>query len=173
MKEPALVAISILLLTFATSIAEAQNAPHPALPPVATKAAVSPAEAILHVIEAQQAAWNRHDLDGFMAGYWNSPELTFFSGGTVSHGWQAAHDRYVKRYQSEGRSMGQLEFRELKVEMLDGGRDGTSAFVRGEYHLIMPDGTTPHGIFTLVFRKFRGTGAASGWKIVHDHSSAE
>ncbi len=32
-----------------------------------------------HVLRTQQEAWNRHDLDGFMAGYWNSPELTFFS----------------------------------------------------------------------------------------------
>jgi hypothetical protein len=35
--------------------------------------------AIRKVIEDQQAAWNRQDLDGFMAGYWKSAELTFFS----------------------------------------------------------------------------------------------
>lgn len=127
------------------------------------------ADAIRKLITDQQAAWNHHDLNAFMAGYWNSPDLTFFSGGTVAHGWQAAYDRYVKRYQSEGRSMGQLEFRELKIEMLGAG----SAFVRGEFHLTMPDGSTPHGIFTLIFCKFPGSGPASGWKIIHDHSSAE
>jgi beta-aspartyl-peptidase (threonine type) len=40
--------------------------------------------AIHKVIEDQQAAWNRRDLEGFMAGYWNSPELTFFSGAHES-----------------------------------------------------------------------------------------
>ena len=43
-----------------------------------------------------------------------------------------------------------------------------SAFVRGEFHLTMSDGKTPHGLFTLVFRKF-----PEGWKIVHDHSAGE
>ena len=36
------------------------------------------AKAIEHVLRVQQEAWNRHDLEGFMKGYWNSPELTFF-----------------------------------------------------------------------------------------------
>ena len=29
-------------------------------------------------LNQQQAAWNRHDLEAFMSGYWNSPTLTFF-----------------------------------------------------------------------------------------------
>jgi hypothetical protein len=35
----------------------------------------------------QQAAWNHHDLEAFMAGYWNSPQLTFF-GMKKTSGWQ-------------------------------------------------------------------------------------
>ena len=120
--------------------------------------------AIRKVIEDQQAAWNRQDLGGFMAGYWNSPELTFFSGAHESKGWQAALDRYKKSYQGAGHEMGKLEFANLRIEML--GPD--AAFVRGEFHLTMSDGKTPHGLFTLVFRKF-----PEGWKIVHDHSAGE
>ena len=51
---------------------------------------------------AQVAAWNRGDLDGFMAGYWKSPDLVFFSNGTRTRGWQATLERYQKRYQAEG-----------------------------------------------------------------------
>lgn len=120
--------------------------------------------AIRTVIQDQQAAWNRQDLEGFMAGYWNSPDLTFFSGAREFNGWQAALDRYKKNYQSAGHEMGKLEFANLRIEML--GRD--AAFVRGEFHLTMPDGKTPHGLFTLVFRKF-----PEGWKIVHDQSAGE
>src|SRR5271163_2535412 len=120
--------------------------------------------AIRKVIEDQQAAWNRQDLEAFMAGYWNSPELTFFSGAHEAKGWQAALDRYKKNYQSAGHEMGKLEFANLRIEML--GSD--AAFVRGEFHLTMPDGKTPYGLFTLVFRKF-----PEGWKIVHDHSAGE
>jgi beta-aspartyl-peptidase (threonine type) len=119
--------------------------------------------AIQQVLQRQQDAWNRHDLDGFMAGYWNSPELTFFSGANETTGWQSTIERYRKTYQSEGREMGKLEFSDLRIEAL--GRD--AAFVRGAWHLTMPDGKTPHGLFTLIFRKF-----SDGWKIVHDHTSA-
>jgi ketosteroid isomerase-like protein len=120
--------------------------------------------AVEQVLRTQQEAWNRHDLDAFMAGYWNSPELTFFSGAKERHGWQETMDRYKATYQSPGHEMGKLEFSELRIEML--GYD--AAFVRGEWHLKMADGKTPHGLFTLVFRRF-----TDRWKIVHDHTSAE
>jgi ketosteroid isomerase-like protein len=119
--------------------------------------------AVEQVLRMQQDAWNRHDLDAFMAGYWNSPELTFFSGATERHGWQETMDRYKAKYQSPGHEMGKLDFSNLRIEMLG----PEAAFVRGEWHLTMSDGKTPHGIFTLIFRKF-----PDGWKIIHDHTSA-
>jgi uncharacterized protein (TIGR02246 family) len=118
--------------------------------------------AVEAVLRTQQDAWNRHDLDAFMAGYWNSPELTFFSGANQRKGWQATLDRYRTTYASPGHEMWTLEFSGLRIEML--GPD--AAFVRGSWHLTMPDGKTPHGLFTLVFRKF-----PEGWRIVHDHTS--
>jgi ketosteroid isomerase-like protein len=124
---------------------------------VAAKAAVE------GVLRTQQVAWNRHDLEGFMAGYWNSRELTFFSGAKEQDGWQATMDRYRATYASPGHEMGKLEFSGLRIEVL--GAD--AAFVRGAWLLTMSDGKTPHGLFTLVFRRF-----PEGWKIVHDHTSA-
>ena len=119
--------------------------------------------AVEHVLRTQQDAWNRHDLEAFMAGYWNSPELTFFSGATEHKGWQATLDRYRVTYTGAGHEMGKLEFSALRVQML--GVDG--AFVRGEWRLTLSDGKTPHGLFKLVFRRF-----PDSWKIVHDHTSA-
>ncbi len=118
--------------------------------------------AIEGVLHKQQEAWNRHDLEGFMAGYWNSPQLTFFSGGEERDGWQATLDRYLATYAGPGHTMGELQFTNLRVEVL--GQQG--AFVRGAWKLTMPDGKRPHGLFTLVFRKF-----PDGWKIIHDHTS--
>ena len=129
--------------------------------------AASPSEdgqaAVEQVLRTQQDAWNHHDLDAFLAGYWNSAELTFFSGAKQTSGWQATLDRYKATYASPGHEMGTLEFSDLRIEMLG----PESAFVRGAWHLTMTDGKTPHGLFTLVFRKF-----PDGWKIIHDHTSA-
>jgi ketosteroid isomerase-like protein len=120
------------------------------------------AKAIEQVLRKQQEAWNRHDLEGFMTGYWNSAELTFFSGANEHDGWQATMDRYLATYSSPGHEMGKLEFSGLRVEV----PCQDFAFVRGSWKLTMSDGKTPHGLFTLVFRKF-----PDGWKIVHDHTS--
>ena len=38
-------------------------------------------KAIRAVLDAQVAAWNKGDLDGFMAGYWNDDKLFYISGG--------------------------------------------------------------------------------------------
>lgn len=121
------------------------------------------AKAIERVLHKQQQAWNRHDLETFMKSYWNSPELTFFSGANEHDGWQATMDRYLATYSSPGHEMGKLEFSGLRVVVL--GQEG--AFVRGAWKLTMSAGKSPHGLFTLVFEKF-----PDGWKIVHDHTSA-
>jgi uncharacterized protein (TIGR02246 family) len=121
------------------------------------------AKAIERVLRTQQEAWNHHDLEGFMTGYWRSPDLTFFSEGKEQDGWDATIERYLAKYASPGLEMGKLEFSGLRVEVLS----QDSAFVRGSWKLTMSDAKTPHGLFTLVFRKF-----PEGWKIVHDHTSA-
>jgi ketosteroid isomerase-like protein len=117
--------------------------------------------AIRAVMDAQVAAWNHHDLEGFMAGYWKSPDLTFFSGAEETQGWQPTLERYRRSYQAEGHAMGTLSFSDLKIDVL--GAD--AAFVRGRFQLVTPDGKQPHGVFTLIFRRF-----PEGWRIVHDHT---
>jgi beta-aspartyl-peptidase (threonine type) len=112
----------------------------------------------------QIEAWNRGDLDGFMAGYWKSPELVFFSNGTETRGWQATLDRYRMRYQSQGKQMGTLDFPELEIIPLG----PEAAMARGRWRLKMPDGKELSGMTSVIFRKL-----PEGWRIVHDHSSAE
>ena len=145
---------SIVVCIIAISAAAQSSSPSPS---EAGKAAVE------HVLRTQQDAWNRRDLEGFMAGYWNSPLLTFFSGAKENNGWQAALDHYRAVYAGPGHEMGKLEFSNVRIEMLG----NSAAFVRGEFHLTMSDGGTPHGLFTLIFRR-----TLNGWKIVHDHTSA-
>ena len=116
------------------------------------------------VLDRQVADWNKGDLDGFLNGYWNSPKVVFQSGGQRHDGFEAMRDRYRRRYQAEGKAMGRLVFSALEIERL-----GPEAMLaRGGWRLTMPDGARPGGLFTLILRRF-----PQGWKIVHDHTSAE
>ena len=128
----------------------------------AGRGAAAPAAAVRAVLDAQLEAWNRGDLEAFMAGYWRSPDLVFQSGATVTRGWQATLERYRRRYQSEGKEMGRLRFEELDVQPLS----EDAVFIRGRWHLTMKDGSEPNGLFTLLARRIDGE-----WKIVHDHTS--
>ena len=118
------------------------------------------ASEIRQVMDAQTLAWNNGDIDGFMKGYWNSPNLIFVSGANVTRGWQPTLERYKKNYDSRAK-MGTLTFSDLEVDVLS--KD--SATVLGSWALAR-EKDNPKGKFTLIFRKFK-----DGWRIVHDHTS--
>ena len=119
-------------------------------------------KAIQQVLDDQQAAWNKGDLEAFMVGYWKSDELSFYSGGDKTKGWNATYERYKKRYQSEGKEMGTLTFSELDISVAG----AENAIVRGRWQLKLKDGKTMGGLYTLWMRKL-----PEGWRIVHDHTS--
>ena len=117
--------------------------------------------AIQQIFDAQQAAWNRGDLDAFMQGYWRSPEVTFSGASGVVRGWDAVLARYRKTYADPER-MGQLQFSNLEFRFL--GSD--AALVLGHWRLKRA-GDDIGGVFSLVWQRF-----AEGWRIIHDHTSA-
>lgn len=120
-------------------------------------------ESVKHLLVSQIEAWNQGQLEGFMQGYWHSPELTFFSGASITKGWEPTLQRYRERYKAQGREMGQLQFQDLNIDVLD----RHSAVVTGKFQLTMSNGKTPHGLFTLVVKRL-----PVGWRIVHDHTCA-
>jgi ketosteroid isomerase-like protein len=165
--------IALLLLPFALSaqnIAPEKSSPPPQNPANNSQGGEPSAdqradleEGIKHLLLSQVEAWNHGKLEGFMQGYWHSPDLTFFSGATETRGWESTLARYRQRYQAEGKEMGKLEFQKLNIDLLS----RRSAVVTGEWHLTMSDGKQPHGLFTLIFKRL-----PAGWRIVHDHTSA-
>jgi len=116
--------------------------------------------AIMALLKAQQDDWNRGDIRAFMAGYWNSPELTFAGSKGFTRGWQPVLERYEKTY-ADRAAMGKLDFSELEVRPLG----QNAALVLGRWHLQRQIGDIG-GIFTLVLQKF-----PEGWRIVHDHTT--
>ena len=122
-----------------------------------------PAAEVRGVWNEQVEAWNRGDLDGFMRGYWNSPDLVFFSNKTETRGWQQTLDRYRATYKAEGRTMGMLDFPQLEFKVLG----PEAVLARGQWRLKMPDGKESTGMTSVTFLKL-----PEGWRIVHDHSSS-
>ncbi len=118
-------------------------------------------QAISAVLNAQQTAWNRGDVDAFLVGYWHSPDLTFSGSSGVARGWDGVLARYKKNYPDRA-AMGQLDFSELEFRFL--GPD--AALVLGRWHL-KRETDDLGGVFTLVWQRF-----PEGWKIIHDHTSA-
>lgn len=143
-------AVAALLIVVAPAFAD------PPAPP-------SPADdaAVRKVLVDQVLAWNKGDLDGFMAGYWNDERMTYISGGKYVRGWKALKERYRVAYQGEGKQMGQLAFAELDTEAVGPG----AVLVRGKWEVTVGKDAVG-GWFTLLFRKM-----PDGWKVTHDHTS--
>ena len=50
--------------------------------------------AVVAVLQAQQDAWNRGDLEGFLRGYDPGPDLVFTAGGQIQRGFADTRARY-------------------------------------------------------------------------------
>jgi ketosteroid isomerase-like protein len=116
---------------------------------------------IRSVLRAQQDAWNRGDIDGFMNGYARSASTVFVSEDTIRRGWETVRERYKKKY-SDRAKMGTLAFSDLEIMLLS----PDAAVVLGRWSLKRAN-DQPHGRFTLIFKRL-----PEGWRIVHDHTSA-
>ena len=111
------------------------------------------------ILDLQREAWNKGDIEGFMAHYWKSDKLTFQSGDNRLQGWEALLARYKNRY-PEG-NMGKLEFSDLMVHVFS----GKAAYVLGRWRLRSED-RMQQGLFTVILERME-----DGWKIIHDHTS--
>lgn len=175
---------SVLLILLCAGVGMAVGARHPSRPSrawareaqsrdavPAPPSAQAPAVSALRVepeiralLNAQVDAWNRGDIEDFMKGYWNSPNLAFLSSGGISRGWQMLLNRYTLNYPDRA-AMGTLAFEDLEITVLA----PDAAMVLGRWQLERERSgkkDTPGGVFLLVIRKF-----PAGWRIVADHTS--
>jgi len=130
----------------------------------ATPAAAGPKSdrvAILSVISRMEAAWNRGDFAGYMAGF-KDPDVVFVSGGKFQDGWRGTLDHYVRDYGGSPERRGRLHFYNMKVDILA----PDAAMLVGQYRLVRGARVT-EGVNTRLFRKVRGQ-----WLITVNHVSA-
>lgn len=116
-------------------------------------------KAVLSVMEAQESAWNKGDLERFMMGYWQNEALVFVGRSGPTYGYVNTLDSYRKGYPDK-ETMGELHFDILHQQQWD----NNTVQVIGKFTLIRSK-DRPTGFFTLLFRKIEGQ-----WKIVSDHS---
>ena len=118
--------------------------------------------AIRQLIADMEAAWNRGDFRGYMAGFKN-PDVVFVSRGQFQRDWQGTLDHYVRDYGGAPERRGRLHFSDIRVEML--GPDAAQLISR--YRL--EGGERPQeGINTRLMRKVDGR-----WVIALNHVSAQ
>ncbi len=115
------------------------------------------------VLDAQAAAWNRGDLEGYMAGYARSPDLVFTSGGSIRRGWDETLEKYRAKYGTAPATMGKLRFEILGIQPV--GADG--AIVLGRWRLT-DTAQAGGGVFSVVLAR-----GERGWQVVHDHTSSD
>jgi ketosteroid isomerase-like protein len=117
--------------------------------------------AIRDTIHHMEAAWNRGDFKGYMAGFAN-PDVVFVSGGKFQDGWQGTLDHYVRDYGGSAERRGQLHFYNMKIDLIA----PDAAMLIGQYRLERGPRVT-EGVNTRLFRKIKGR-----WLITMNHVSA-
>ena len=113
------------------------------------------------VIAEMEAAWNRGDFAGYMAGFEN-PGVVFVSGGRIQDGWQGTLDHYVRDYGGSPERRGTLHFYDISIEMLA----PDAAMLVSHYRLERPE-HAQEGINTRLTRKIDGR-----WVIALNHVSS-
>ena len=109
------------------------------------------------------AAWNAGDLDGFLYWYRRGPTTTYIGSSGLLHGWDAIRARYAPTFEPDA-ARDSLRFEDLETRPLAPGLGLATA----RYVLFLGDSITSEGVFTLVLEE-----TAEGWRIIHDHSSAQ
>lgn len=128
------------------------------IPPASTPIARDEAEAVL---QAQVGLWNEGDLDGFVATYWNGPELSFFGRSGLTRGREDLLANYRRHYPT-AKERGTLSFETVAFEPL-GERH---ALLLGRYRIV---GDAPSsGAFSLVLTRQEGR-----LVILHDHTTGD
>ena len=108
-----------------------------------------------------EAAWNRGDFRGYMAGFKN-PDVVFVSRGQFQRDWQGTLDHYVRDYGGAPERRGRLHFWDVRIEMLA----PDAAQLVSRYRL--EGGDHPQdGINTRLMRKVDGR-----WVIALNHVSS-
>jgi uncharacterized protein (TIGR02246 family) len=117
---------------------------------------------VVKIVLAQQAAWNKGDLDGYLSHYKDSPDSQAVLANLV-RGVENIRAAYKQNFPSKD-SMGTIEDTDIDVKALG----DNYALATGRYHLNRPkkSGGPVEGTFMELFEKTQ-----AGWQIIFSQSS--
>jgi len=117
---------------------------------------------VVKIVLAQETAWNRGDLDGFLSGFKDAPDTQAVLGNRARGLVEirgAFHTNYPNR-----ESMGLLAYSDVEARELG----ENYALATGKYHLDRSKkyGGSADGTFTEVMEK-----TPKGWQIIFDETT--
>ena len=117
-------------------------------------------KAVLEMLDKQNQAWNRGDIEGFMKGYWENDSLMFVGKSGVTYGYKNTLENYKKGY-PDRTAMGILTTTNIKIIRVS----KNYFFIVGKWYLKRTIGDLS-GHYNLLVQKINGS-----WLVVADHSS--
>jgi uncharacterized protein (TIGR02246 family) len=117
---------------------------------------------VVKIILAQEGAWNKGDLDGYLSHYKDAPDTQAVLANLV-RGVDNIRSAYKQNFPSKD-SMGAIEDTDIEVKALG----DNYALATGKYHLNRPkkSGGPVEGTFMELFEKTQ-----AGWQIIFSQSS--
>ncbi|PKL84252.1 MAG: DUF4440 domain-containing protein [Ignavibacteriae bacterium HGW-Ignavibacteriae-3] len=114
---------------------------------------------IINVIDRQVKSWNEGNIEGYMAGYWNSDSLRMVSKAGIQYGWDLTLDMYKRNFSGK-EAMGALRLKAIKLDFIN--KD--VAFVIGKWEV--DSNSVVGGHFVQLWEKIKGK-----WVITTDYTS--
>lgn len=117
---------------------------------------------VVKIILAQQNAWNKGDLDGYLSHYKNAPDTQAVLANLV-RGVDNIRAAYRQNFPNKD-AMGEIEDSDIDVRALG----DNYALATGKYHLNRPkkSGGSIEGTFMELFEK-----TPNGWQIIFSQST--
>ncbi len=118
-------------------------------------------QAIRDLTDNLQSDWNAGDMEGYLASYWNSADLSIMFGNQSVRGWNAMAEMFRGAWSTD-EAMGDFTARDVVIRQI--GPD--TVISSGQFTHVFP-AETVDGSFTHVWKHQ----ADGQWRIAHEHTS--
>lgn len=128
--------------------------------PSTPDAAQTDTQAIYALLLKMVDRWNAHDIDGYVAAFWNSPDLWCVVGANTFFGYAELYAAYQRGYVNR-EDMGTLTPERVQIRKLT-----TDIAIALTWWTVRTHNRSTYLTATIDLRKFQ-----EGWKVVASHTT--